>query len=118
MSKTHAEMPHAPHSMPSLGQFGTSALLDELERRALGILCVAVRVEEAGGTALNRTGSQRQGLPVAPDDGGRGGDTWYYRVKGSNIMLGALSAAITIKLQKVLEGRGRRREGDLESSEK
>lgn len=72
-------------ALPDLCRFSMQELLDEAERRSLGMLCVCLRVEE------NPAGF---------------GDTWHYRVKGSNIMLGAMSAAITIKLQKELESRG------------
>ncbi|MCW8133844.1 MAG: hypothetical protein KIS92_26085 [Planctomycetota bacterium] len=72
-------------SLPDLCRFSTQELLDECERRSLGMLCVCLRVEE-----------HPSGF----------GDTWHYRIKGSNIMLGAMSAAITIKMQKELEKRG------------
>lgn len=70
---------------PAAAALSTQELLDELERRSLGMLCVCVRIEE---------------------DHGAWGDTWHYRVKGSNVMLGAMSAAVTIKMQRVLEDRG------------
>jgi len=70
---------------PAAAALSTQELLDELERRSLGMLCVCVRIEE---------------------ERGAWGDTWHYRVKGSNVMLGAMSAAITIKMQRVLEDRG------------
>lgn len=79
-------MAQKPAALPALCSFSTQELLDEVERRSLGTLCVCVRVEEAGGGW---------------------GDAWHYRVKGSSIMLGAMSAAITLQLQRELEQRGR-----------
>jgi hypothetical protein len=69
----------------------TPDLLDELDRRSLGLLCVSLRVEE----------------------GGR--DHWSYRVKGSSILLGALSAALQMKTRGVLDARAG--EGDAAMDE-
>ncbi|GMV78855.1 MAG: hypothetical protein AMXMBFR7_00390 [Planctomycetota bacterium] len=75
MAKTKA-LPLAP-----LARHSTDELLDELERRSLGCLVVSLRVEE----------------PNA--------DAWRYRIKGSNVLLGAMSAALTVRMHCVLTER-------------
>jgi len=61
-----------------LALHSTDALLSELQRRSLGCLCVCLRVEE------------------------QGADAWHYRIKGSTILLGAMSAALSVKTQRFL----------------
>lgn len=51
----------------------TEELLDELRRRSLGCLAVCVRAEE-------------------------GGDVWRYALKGSPMLLGAMSGAAAVKI--------------------
>lgn len=68
---------------PSLARCSTDELLDELERRSLGCLLVSLRVEE----------------PNA--------DAWRYRIKGSNVLVGAMSAALTVRMQCVLMERAK-----------
>ena len=55
----------------------TAELLSELRRRALGCMVVCVRAEEEG-------------------------DAWHYAVKGSPILLGAMSAALAIQTSRKL----------------
>ena len=55
----------------------TSELLEELRGRTLGCMIVCVRAEEDG-------------------------DAWHYALKGSPILLGAMSAALTLKTQEKL----------------
>ena len=50
----------------------TAELIDALRRRSLGCMIVCVRVEE-------------------------GGDAWHYALKGSSLLLGAMSAALSLK---------------------
>ncbi|HYG77803.1 MAG TPA: hypothetical protein VEK08_22545 [Planctomycetota bacterium] len=57
----------------------TNELIDELRRRTLGCMVVCVRAEEEG-------------------------DAWHYALKGSPILLGAMSAALQMKTQERLGG--------------
>jgi hypothetical protein len=57
----------------------TAELIAEIKRRALGCMVVCVRAEEHG-------------------------DTWHYALKGSPILLGAMTAALTLKTNQQLEG--------------
>jgi len=59
----------------------TAELLEEVRRRSLGCMVVCVRAEEDG-------------------------DAWHYALKGSPILLGAMSAALTMKTQERLRGSG------------
>jgi hypothetical protein len=59
----------------------TSELIEELRRRSLGCMVVCMRAEE-------------------------GGDAWHYALKGSSLLLGAMSAALSLKTsQKISEHR-------------
>ncbi|MCZ7646919.1 MAG: hypothetical protein M5U26_16795 [Planctomycetota bacterium] len=62
----------------ALALFSTEDLLGEVQRRSLSCLCVCLRVDEPGS------------------------DSWHYRIKGSTILLGAMSAALTVKMQRHL----------------
>jgi len=55
----------------------TKELLDELRRRSLGCLIVCVRAEEDG-------------------------DAWHYALKGSPILMGAMSAALSMQTSRKL----------------
>jgi hypothetical protein len=66
---------------PALALFPTDALLDELARRSLGCLAVCVRVEEEAR------------------------DVWRYRLKGSSVLLGAMSAALHLQAEREAERR-------------
>ena len=54
-------------------------MLEELRRRALGCMIVVVRAEERG-------------------------DVWRYALKGPPILLGAMSAALSLETQRILAG--------------
>lgn len=62
----------------ALEDFPTERLLDELERRSLGCVCVFVRIEA-------------------------GRDIWESRVRGSTVLLGALSAVASLKTSKYIQ---------------
>lgn len=57
----------------------TKELLAELRRRALGCMVICVKAEEDG-------------------------DTWHCALKGSSILLGAMSAALSMKTKQMLAG--------------
>ena len=57
----------------------TAELMHELRRRALGCMLIAVKAEEHG-------------------------DAWNCVVKGSPILLGAMSAALSLKTKQLLAG--------------
>lgn len=59
--------------------FTTRELLDEIQRRSLGCMIAVVRAEESG-------------------------DTWRYALKGSPILLGAMSAALNLETRRRLSG--------------
>lgn len=69
-------------------RLSTAELLDELEHRSLGCLCVCVRVEE-----------------------GRG-DVWAYRLRGSAVLLGAMTAAASLRASKLIAARGDAEKGE------
>lgn len=64
-------------AVPGLRFVTTQALIAELQRRALGCMIAIVRAEENG-------------------------DAWRFSLKGSPILLGALSAALSIEIDKKL----------------
>lgn len=64
-----------------LAEFSTRELLDEIEKRAAGVLLVTCEVD-AGNN-----------------------DQWQYRLRGSNVMIGAMSAALSLHISKELEAR-------------
>ena len=72
-------MPRKNACAPALQFASTAELLGEIERRSLGCMLICVRVEERG-------------------------DTWRYAIKGSPIFLGAMSAALNVKLNEKLAG--------------
>ncbi len=59
--------------------FTTNELLEEIRRRSLGCMIVVMRAEENG-------------------------DTWRYALKGSPILLGAMSAALSLEARRSLSG--------------
>lgn len=59
--------------------FTTEELLEEIRRRSLGCMIAVIRAEESG-------------------------DTWRYALKGSPILLGALSAALNLETRRRLAG--------------
>lgn len=67
----------APHGAQALECATTEELLDELKRRCLGCMAVCVQVDETG-------------------------DAWQYALKGSPILLGAMSAALSLKTTEML----------------
>jgi|GEM_PF-2565181 len=69
-------MPKRIHATP-LDCATTEELISALRRRALGCMIVCVRAEEDG-------------------------DAWSYALKGSSILLGAMSAALSIKTSEQL----------------
>jgi len=71
MSRTKTR---APLGAPALCCASTEELIDELTRRSLGCAVVCVRVEEEG-------------------------DAWHYALKGSPILMGAMSAALALKIE-------------------
>ncbi len=64
-----------------MAEFSNRELLDEIERRCAGVMLVACSVDEG-----NR-------------------DSWQYRVKGSNVMIGAMSAALSMQVSMELQAR-------------
>ena len=58
-------------------ELSTRELLDELARRSISCLAIAFRNDEQG-------------------------EAWIYSIKGSPIMLGAMSAALSIHINKLL----------------
>ena len=66
-------------STQELHCFSTDDLLRELQCRALGCMIVVMRAEESG-------------------------DTWRYAIKGSPILLGAMSAALNLETRRRLQG--------------
>jgi hypothetical protein len=71
-------MPRKPRTFPhALTLLSTQDLLAELRRRSLGCMIVCVRAEEDG-------------------------DVWHYALKGSPILLGAMSAALSMQTQEQL----------------
>jgi hypothetical protein len=65
----------------ALAECATERLLDELERRSLGCVCVCVRIEA-----------------------GRG-DVWDCRVRGSTVLLGAMTAVASLKASRLVAAR-------------
>jgi hypothetical protein len=63
----------APESAQGLDCATTAELMTELKRRCLGCMVVCVRAEEQG-------------------------DAWFYELKGSPILLGAMNAALSLKI--------------------
>ncbi len=59
--------------------FTTRELLGEIQRRSIGCMIVLMRAEE-------------------------GGDTWRFALKGSPILLGAMSAALSLETRRQLNG--------------
>jgi hypothetical protein len=59
--------------------FTTHDLLNEIQRRSIGCMVVVMRAEENG-------------------------DTWRYALKGSPILLGAMSAALKLETRRRLQG--------------
>jgi len=55
----------------------TDELMDELRRRSLACMAVYVRVDEKG-------------------------DTWLYSLKGSPLLMGTMSAALSLKITEML----------------
>lgn len=74
---TRAE--RAPESARGLDCATTAELMAELKRRCLGCMVVCVRAEESG-------------------------DAWFYELKGSPILLGAMNAALALKIGEQLSG--------------
>ena len=74
----------------SLQEASTAQLLDELARRSVGCLVVALRAEEP----TNAKGREKAHA-----------DRWYYRVKGSTVLLAAMDAALAIELHRMLHAR-------------
>ena len=70
-------MPRASSAVPGLGFVTSEDLMDELRRRSLGCLIATVRADEKG-------------------------DSWRCVLKGSPILMGALSASLSIEIEKVL----------------
>lgn len=70
-------MPRASSVVPGLGFATSDDLMDELRRRSLGCLIATVRADERG-------------------------DTWRCALKGSPILMGALSAALSLEIDKSL----------------
>ena len=69
-------------SAPGLSCASTQELMAEIRRRSLGCMLVCIRAEEDG-------------------------DAWHYELKGSPILLGAMSAALSLKTsQKLASERG------------
>ena len=64
---------------PALACASTQELMAEIRRRSLGCMLVCIRAEESG-------------------------DAWHYELKGSPILLGAMSAAISLKTSEKLAG--------------
>ena len=59
----------------------TRELMNEIERRSIGCMIVVMRAEESG-------------------------DTWWYGLKGSPILLGAMSAALDLETRRRLSEQG------------
>jgi len=57
--------------------FSTRELLNEIQRRSIGCMVVVMRAEE-------------------------GGDSWRYAIKGSPVLLGAMSAALDLETRRRL----------------
>jgi hypothetical protein len=55
----------------------TQELIDEIQRRSLGCMVVSLRADERG-------------------------DQWTYALKGSPILMGAMSAALSMKMNETL----------------
>jgi hypothetical protein len=71
-------MPRKPRPFPhALTLLSTQDILAELRRRSLACMVVCVRAEENG-------------------------DTWHYALKGSPILLGAMSAALSMQTEQRL----------------
>jgi len=88
MSRMKSTAPSGPPEGPApaaLAFVPTGDLLDELHRRSVGLLAVSVGVEQGNS------------------------DRWRYRLKGSEILLGALSAALACQTARYLEFLGARR---------
>jgi hypothetical protein len=74
-------MPRKAACASALHFASTAELLAELKRRSLGCMLICVKAEEHG-------------------------DAWYYGLKGSSILLGAMSAALSVKVsEKLVEQR-------------
>jgi len=59
--------------------YTTRDLLDEIRRRSIGCMIVVMRAEE-------------------------GGDTWRYALKGSPILMGPMSAALSLEARRRMNG--------------
>ncbi|MCY3018233.1 MAG: hypothetical protein NTW87_04270 [Planctomycetota bacterium] len=81
----------APEGAGALECATTSELLTELKRRCLACMVVCVRVEA-------------------------GGDAWHYALKGSPLLLGAMSAALQLKTAQKLAAEHARGDDGLQGS--
>ena len=72
-------MPRHVATASTLHCASTKQLIDEIKRRSLGCMVVCLRAEEDG-------------------------DAWHYALKGSAILLGAMSAALSMQTQQKLSG--------------
>ncbi|HYF49505.1 MAG TPA: hypothetical protein VEJ63_08870 [Planctomycetota bacterium] len=70
-------MPRKLTCAPTLACATTKDLIDEIRRRSLGCMIVCVRAEEDG-------------------------DAWVYALKGSPILMGAMSAALSMQTTRKL----------------
>lgn len=75
-------------NVKEIADCSVAELLDELERRSLGCVCVCVRIEA-----------------------GRG-DVWDCRVKGSTVLLGAMTAIASLKASKLVSSPSEPSQGD------
>ena len=73
----------------SLHAASTAELLDELARRSVGCLVVALRTEETAGK-----------------NGKAHADRWHYRIKGSDLLLGAMFAGLALEIDYASRPRG------------
>ncbi|HEY3323169.1 MAG TPA: hypothetical protein VGP72_22135 [Planctomycetota bacterium] len=74
-------MPRGKPREGALSFVSTDELMGELKRRSLGCLIVCVRAEERG-------------------------DAWRYSLRGSPVLLGAMSAALSMEIQRSLGREG------------
>jgi len=70
-------MPRPSACVSALHLASTAELLEELKRRSLGCMLICVKAEERG-------------------------DVWHYALRGSPILLGAMSAALSVKTSEKL----------------
>src|SRR5689334_8766194 len=78
-TKTGGAMARGKGAVAGLRFVSTQALIDEVRRRSLGCLIAVVRAEERG-------------------------DEWRCAVKGSPILLGALSATLSMEAERTFKG--------------